>query len=109
MVNDLKENFVEALTVRGVKSHLSDLETRAAIFLDVDDTLITPISKVFRAYISHRMLIDDLKKERDQISNFERILSRWRLQRQVQLVSEDWLSFINDFKAQFPLYSRFMH
>jgi hypothetical protein len=105
MMNDLKGNFVEALTVRDVKSHLSDLERQAVIFLDVDDTLITPISKVFRVHSPYRTLIDDLKKDRDQIPYFERILSRWRLQRQVQLVSEDWLCFINDFKAQFPLYA----
>lgn len=105
MMNNLKGNFVEALTVRDVKSHLSDLEKRAVIFLDVDDTLITPTSKVFRAHSPHRTLIDELKKERDQIPYFERILSRWRLQRQVQLVSEDWLWFIKDFKTQFPIYA----
>ncbi|MBY0272540.1 MAG: DUF2608 domain-containing protein [Alphaproteobacteria bacterium] len=104
-MNNLKGNFVEALTVRDVKSHLSDLEKRAVIFLDVDDTLITPTSKVFRAHSPHRTLIDELKKERDQIPYFERILSRWRLQRQVQLVSEDWLWFIKDFKTQFPIYA----
>lgn len=105
MVNDLKGNFIEAKTVQEVKIYLSVLETRAVIFLDVDDTLITPISKVFRAKSPYRTLIDELKKDRDQIPYFERILSRWRLQRQVQLVSEDWLWFINDFKAQFPLYA----
>ncbi|MBX9786003.1 MAG: DUF2608 domain-containing protein [Alphaproteobacteria bacterium] len=104
-MNDLKGNFVEAPTVRDIKSHLSDLDKQAVIFLDVDDTLITPISKVFRAHSPHRTLIDDLKKDRDQIPYFERILSRWRLQRQVQLVSEDWLWFIKDFKTQFPLYA----
>lgn len=105
MVNNLKRNFVEAMTVQEVKSYLSALEPRAVIFLDVDDTLITPISKVFRAHSPYRMLIDELKKERDQIPCFERILSRWRLQRQVQLISEDWLWFIKNFKTQFPLYA----
>lgn len=105
MVNNLKGNFIEALTVQDIKSHLSDLEKQVVIFLDVDDTLITPISKVFRAKSPYRTLIDELKKNRDQIPYFERILSRWRLQRQVQLVSEDWLWFIKNFKTQFPLYA----
>lgn len=104
MGNNLKR-FVEVMTVQEVKIYLSALERRAVIFLDVDDTLITPASKIFRAKSPYRTLIDELKKERDQIPYFERILSRWRLQRQVQLVSEDWLWFIKDFKTQFPLYA----
>ncbi len=76
MVNDLKGNFIEAKTVQEVKIYLSALETRAVIFLDVDDTLITPISKVFRAKSPYRTLIDELKKERDQIPYFEKILNR---------------------------------
>lgn len=104
MMNNPKR-FVEAMTVQEVKIYLSALERRAVIFIDVDDTLITPTSKIFRAKSPHRMLIDELKKERDQIPYFERILSRWRLQRQVQLVSEDWLWFIKNFKTQFPLYA----
>ena len=76
MVNDLKGNFIEAKTVQEVKIYLSALETRAVIFLDVDDTLITPISKVFHAKSLHITLIDELKKERDQIPYFEKILNR---------------------------------
>lgn len=91
-------------TVLEVQDALSRLKDGAVIFVDVDDTLITPQSKVFRTLSPYRFLIDDLKKNRGQFSNFEMILSHWRLQRKTILVSEDWPVFINALKRTYPVY-----
>ncbi|HBG35362.1 MAG TPA: hypothetical protein DER04_06960 [Holosporales bacterium] len=92
-------------TLKEIKDFLSSIEENSIIFLDVDDTLITPISKVFRFRSPYRTLIDDIKRDRERIPHFETLLSRWRLQRQTQLVSEEWVGFIKELKEKFPLYA----
>lgn len=70
------------------------------LFLDVDDTLITPASKIFRTRSPFRNLIDDLKKNKQNFSNFEEILGHWRLKRKSILVSELWPNAIQKMIAQ---------
>lgn len=100
-----KKEFVPVSTLKEVKTLLSDLKKNAVVFLDVDDTLITPISKVFRSRSPYRTLIDDIKKDRKKIPHFETLLSRWRVQRQTQLVSEEWIDLIKSLKKKLSLYA----
>jgi len=100
-----QEQIVPAHTVREVQKALSKIEENAVIFIDVDDTLITPKSKFFYALSPYRFLIDDLKRDREKYKNFEEILSHWRLQRKTILVSQDWPDLINTLKATYPVYA----
>jgi len=99
-----KWDFISVSTLEEIKTILSDVEQNSVIFLDVDDTLITPRSKLFRSKSPYRALIDDIKRDREDIPHFEIILSRWRLQRQTELVCEGWADFFKEFKRKFPLY-----
>jgi hypothetical protein len=92
-------------TLQQLQDALAPLQEGTVIFIDVDDTLITPKSKVFHWASPHRFLIDDLKKNRDKIPNFEEILSHWRLQRETMLVSEEWPKLINTLKEKHPVYA----
>lgn len=99
-----QDHFLTAYTLSDVQRALLNLQEGAVIFIDVDDTLITPQSKLFRHLSPYRFLIDDLKKNKDQFSNFEIILSHWRLQRKTILVSEEWPALINTLKNTYPVY-----
>ncbi len=100
-----KENILTAYTVADIREVLSKVDEGAVIFIDVDDTLITPESKVFHWSSPYRFLIDDLKKNKDKYKNFESILSHWRLTRKTILVSEDWPGFIALLKEKYPVYA----
>ncbi len=100
-----QEQIITAYTIPEVQEALSKVEKDAVIFIDVDDTLITPQSTMFRASSPFRFLIDDLKRDREKIKNFEAILSHWRLQRKTILVSESWPDFINALRANYPVYA----
>lgn len=99
------ENIVTTYTFSGVRQLLSTLQDGAVIFFDVDDTLITPQSAVFRSSSPFRTMIDYIKQHRDTIPHVEMILSHWRLQRKIQLVSEEWPDFINALKQRYPVYA----
>jgi hypothetical protein len=92
-------------TLDEVKTLLSTLEPGAVIFLDVDDTLITPQSNLFRATSPFRAIIDQIKAQRDEIPNVDMILSHWRLQRKIRLVAEGWPAYINELKKKYPVYA----
>jgi len=105
MALNRKDHILTATTVADVQQALSTLNEDAVIFIDVDDTLITPESKVFHWSSPYRFLIDDLKKNKDKYPNFETILSHWRLQRKTMLVSKDWPAFIEALKQKYPVYA----
>lgn len=99
------DKIITAYTLEDVQKTLSNLEEGTVIFIDVDDTLITPQSKVFRSTSPFRGIIDEIKKHRDKIPNVELILSHWRLQRKIILVSDEWPSFINRLKKKYAVYA----
>ncbi len=76
-----------------------------SIFLDVDDTLITPASNAFRSTSPYREMIDDIKKNMDSTPSFDLVLSNWRLQRQTLLVSPKWPSLIEKIRQQYTVYA----
>jgi hypothetical protein len=75
------------------------MEQRAHIFLDVDDTLITPKAKAFRAPPTCHM-IDNIKACKDTLPNYKTILSNWRLQRAPMLVEEAWPKMIKKWREK---------
>lgn len=99
------DKIITASTLAEIQNAFSSLPEGAVIFLDVDDTIITPQSKVFRASSPFRNIIDQIKKQRDHILHVEKILSHWRLQRKSILVSEQWPVFINTLKKRYEVYA----
>ncbi len=92
-------------TTSEIQEALSSLEEGTVIFVDVDDTLITPQSKCFHASSPYRDFIDELKKNREEIENFDIILSHWRLQRKIMLVSEGWSQLLRSLKEKYSVYA----
>lgn len=64
----------------------------AIVLLDVDDTLITPVSKTFRSSMNGEVknIIDEIKGDKEKYPNFEDIISGWRLQRKIRLTDPKW-------------------
>lgn len=99
------DKIITASTLPEIQQALSNIPEGAVVFIDVDDTIITPQSKVFRSTSPFRNIIDQIKKQRDHIPHVEKILSHWRLQRKSILVSEQWPTFINTLKKHYEVYA----
>ena len=95
--------FIEAKTAREFMNCLSDIPQNAIIFIDIDDTIITPVSKTFRKP-PYNKLIDEIKKNKDKYPNHVEIVSNWRLQRKVMLVDENWPLLLAQLKEKFSVY-----
>lgn len=100
----LSRGVIPLYTAHEVAHHLQNLPQGGVIFLDVDDTLITPQSKIFRASSPYRFIIDDLKKHHGNNKNFEEILSHWRLNRVSLLVDPYWPLLIEALKSKYTVY-----
>jgi hypothetical protein len=76
----------------------------SAIFIDIDDTIITPKSNLFRHGSPYATIIDELKKN-PNVANFDNILGNWRLQRKTMLVSDRWPELIAQLKKEVPVFA----
>jgi hypothetical protein len=90
-------------TATSVLNHLLSLPVGSIIFVDIDDTIITPLSNTFRAP-PHNKMIDNIKNNKESYHNYEEIISNWRLQRSVILVDETWPEIIEALKLQHKVY-----
>lgn len=89
--------FAEIVTSTSLEELMSvfdNLQEGDLLLVDIDDTLMTPQSKVFHQCGRSVHFIDELKTEKDKISNLPEILGRWRLDRKVQLVNSTWPSVL---------------
>ncbi|MGI4752576.1 MAG: hypothetical protein ACRYE8_02465 [Janthinobacterium lividum] len=81
--------FTIASSASEIPELIKNIPAEALIFLDVDDTIITPKSVTFRKPPYNQML-DRIKANKGNYDNFEEIVSNWRLQRKVMLIDEEW-------------------
>jgi hypothetical protein len=95
--------FVEAKTASEAVNCLNDIPQGAIIFIDIDDTVITPVSKTFRK-TPYNKLIDEIKKNKAKYQNYEEIVSNWRLQRKAMLIDENWPAILVQLKEKFAVY-----
>lgn len=79
------------------------LPPQTIFFIDIDDTIITPVSKAFRLGAIHN-LIDKIKKHKESHPNYEKLLSNWRLQRKVMLIDPKWPEVLGSLKKSFSVY-----
>ncbi len=94
-------NIVEARSATEVFTIVENFPQETIIFLDVDDTLITPKSTSFRTIHN---IIEEIKKDKDQYKNFEEILGNWRLQRKIMLLDKNWPSILAKLKEKYRVY-----
>lgn len=97
--------FSSCKTTDNIRDILSELQEDTIIFVDVDDTIITPQSKLFRWSSPYRYLIDDLKKNRDLYPNYNDIISHWRSNRKTMLISDEWPNFLQNLQRRFKVYA----
>ncbi len=92
---NIANDIIEIRDLKEIEKCFEKASPAAVILVDIDYTIIIPKAKMFRDNSKHKHFIDDLKKNRDKIPNFENILSSWRLQRKVMLVNERWPELID--------------
>jgi len=95
--------FVEIKHAEKLIGIILDFTKDTLIFLDVDDTLITPVSTTFRAP-PYNQLIDQIKNNKLDYPNFAEIVSNWRLQRKIMLLDKNWPAVIDQLKLNFSVY-----
>lgn len=100
----IPNEFQEVRSSVDVVKSLENLPENSIIFIDVDDTIITPASKTFRKP-PYNMLIDEIKKNKDSYPNYEEIVSNWRLQRKARLIDENWPKSLSVLKEKHIVYA----
>lgn len=100
-------HLYKAQTARAVQDYIDSFAQGGLILLDIDDTLITPVSKSFRSPSTGKVknLIDDIKAHKQEIPDYEAIISAWRLQRQVRLTDPQWPEVLDQLKKQHTVYA----
>ncbi|WP_419234726.1 DUF2608 domain-containing protein [Rickettsia endosymbiont of Nabis limbatus] len=96
--------FPTASSALEILELLKTTPAEASIFLDVDDTIITPQSVTFRKP-PYNQMIDRIKANKNNYDNFEEIISNWRLQRKVMLIDEEWVQVLNTLKNDYSVYA----
>jgi hypothetical protein len=84
--------LINTYTIKTIKN-LPSIDSTSLILVDIDDTVITPVSNLFRHNSEHKNIIDKIKEAKNQ--NYKETVSIWRLNRKVMLVEEQWKEFIS--------------
>lgn len=100
-----KAEIITSYSLNEIISKIDNLSSEAIIFIDVDDTIITPKSSSFRVGEKELNLIDEIKRDKKLYSNYEEIISNWRLKREVILVDSNWPEAISNLKKQYKVFA----
>ena len=95
--------IIEVKSAAEVFSSLNKLSKNSTIYLDVDETLIIPISSSFQNPTKLNP-IDLIKQRKAEYNNYRQILSAWRMQRQVQLIDAAWPQVIAQLQQNHQIY-----
>tara|TARA_A100000171_G_C2139425_1_gene153527 strand:+ start:6745 stop:7476 length:732 start_codon:yes stop_codon:yes gene_type:complete len=95
--------FLSAHSAHDILIYLKDSYDQTAVLLDVDDTLITPVSRTFQSAPT-KHLIDEIKRNKHLFPEYEKIISAWRSQRQVRLTDPDWPLVLKDLQKKGPVF-----
>lgn len=94
---EVMSKVVNLSRLEDIYNLLKDINDDTTIFLDIDDTIIAPVSSMFRVE-PYKHVIDDLKNNSHMYENYEEIVSNWRLKRKVQLTDKKWPEVLNNIK-----------
>ena len=97
---NVSTTVLEISDINKVQEIFKNATSDSVVLCDIDDTIITPKSKMFRYNSEFKNLIDVIKKNRINMPNFDTIIGNWRLNRKAMLVSSLWPSIIADLKTK---------
>jgi len=101
----MTNNFPIVYNLDNLEQYINSLPKNSVIFIDIDDTIITPQSSSFRVSDNQINIIDKIKKNKDNYPNYEEIISNWRLSRKIVLLNENWPNFINKLKQKYLVFA----
>lgn len=95
--------FAKVITTYSINSDITKdliklVDRSTVVLIDIDDTIITPKSKMFRYNSIHRSFIDTLAQQAKDKPFFYKAIGNWLSQRKIMLVEEDWANFIEQLK-----------
>lgn len=77
---------MECISIKTLLPYLEQLQPGDWLVVDIDDTIITPTTMMFRTQSPYHKLIDNLKAS----PNSDVTVSTWRLSRKIMLVEKEW-------------------
>ncbi|PIZ32886.1 MAG: hypothetical protein COY39_04185 [Alphaproteobacteria bacterium CG_4_10_14_0_8_um_filter_37_21] len=98
----MKTSYRNIYKASELSAHMKSFPENTLVLCDIDDTLITPVSKTFAS--PYKKMIDDIKSSQDKYANYQEIISTWRLSRKVKLTDKEWPSVINTIKNGFQVF-----
>lgn len=90
---------IETKSFQSMSAKLSACAKDAIILVDVDNTIITPKSMLFRSSSPYKNIVDDIKADKYPFLDTEKIVSQWRTERQSMLVDDAWPELIKQLHA----------
>ncbi|WP_342260255.1 DUF2608 domain-containing protein [Candidatus Tisiphia endosymbiont of Metellina segmentata] len=82
-----------------VKNLLEKIDASSLVLINIDDTIVTPKSKMFRYANPYRGFVEELASLAKYHPNVDEIIAKLLLQRQVMLVEASWPKFIDKLKS----------
>ncbi len=81
-----------------IENLLEIITPSSLVLINIDDTIITPKSNMFRYNSPYKGLIDEIASLQQNFSDANEIIAKLILQRKIMLVESNWSEFINKLK-----------
>ncbi|WP_157905684.1 DUF2608 domain-containing protein [Rickettsia endosymbiont of Culicoides newsteadi] len=82
-----------------VKNLFEKINGSSLVLINIDDTIVTPKSNMFRYANPYGGFIEELVALKKYRSNIDEVIAKLLLQRQVMLVEANWSKFIDKLKS----------
>ncbi|WP_341749963.1 DUF2608 domain-containing protein [Candidatus Tisiphia endosymbiont of Sialis lutaria] len=82
-----------------VKNLFEKINGSSLVLINIDDTIITPKSNMFRYANPYAGFTEELAALKKYRSNIDEVIAKLLLQRQVMLVEDNWSKFIDKLKS----------
>ncbi|MCC8483187.1 MAG: DUF2608 domain-containing protein [Rickettsia endosymbiont of Labidopullus appendiculatus] len=82
-----------------VKNLFEKIDGSSLVLINIDDTIVTPKSNMFRYANPYGGFIQELAALKKYRSNIDEVIAKLLLQRQVMLVEANWSKFIDKLKS----------
>jgi hypothetical protein len=89
---------VDSLTMKKIEEWT---DKNTVIFIEIDDTIMMPKANMFSFDSNpNRNFISNMAELGDRMPTYNEIIARWYQQREIKLVEDEWVGFINRLKAK---------
>ena len=101
-----KQDIISVKEIAAIEQAFAGATPSTLVLVDIDNTIIEPRANMFRAGSADGKFIDNLKRQRYAIKNWDELLANFRLSRKMLLVHKKWPTIINELKARnVPVYA----